>query len=460
MKVFFLVGFFLSLWVGARGQTSEALKRLVQAECLKHAAIGVSVKQVADGKQVAGWNEGMALAPASVTKLLSTAFALSGKGIDYRFKTRIYHSGVIREGILLGNIIVKTDGDPCLESSYFKNHKLIAPLVEALRKAGIREIKGGIRIECAENTEETIPGTWVWEDISNYYGAAYHPFNYRDNLYTLELQSGVAGTKTKIVNIVPELPGITIRNEVRASERKGDNAWIYGGPYSPVLYVRGSIPQNRSSFKVKGAIPDPARCFAHELSGELTKAGISVRNEKCENSPTVELFALESPTLEEIVFHTNKSSVNLFAEALGKLAVGEKNIQDGMAAMFQTAGLDGGGVTLKDACGLSPMNAVPARVFTDLLVWAQRELGQPFVCSLPVAGIDGGLGGYYGGNTLLKNNLKAKTGSFSGARCLSGYVTSRSGKLLAFTILINNYTCATADLQRTVGLFLNELAKS
>lgn len=460
MKNFFFTGFILLLSMTVWSQPGEALKRLVKTECLKHAAIGISVKQVVDGKPVTGWNEGMALSPASVTKLLSTAFALNGKGCSYRFKTGIYYSGIILDGVLNGDVVLKAGGDPCLESSYFKDSRLIAPLVEALQKAGIREIKGKIRIEATESVEEPIPGTWVWEDISNYYGAAYRQFNYRDNLFLLELRSGAAGTKTKIMNIVPELPGITIRNEVRASVENGDNAWIYGGPYSPVLYVRGSIPQNRSSFKVKGAIPDPALCFIKELSDELVKVGVNVRHGKCEVSGRTPLLALESPLLEEIVFHTNKSSVNLFAEALGKLVVGEKDIQDGMVAMFQGAGIGAEGVILKDACGLSPMNAVPAGTFTDLLVWAQRKLGEPFVRSLPVAGIDGGLNGYYGGNILLKNNLKAKTGSYSGVRCLSGYLTNRSGKLLAFTVLINHYSCSSAELQRAVGLFLGELAKS
>lgn len=460
MRKKWLIGLALCLSLSVAGQPKEALKRLIGTESLKHAAIGVSVKQVEDGHIVAEYNPQMALAPASVSKLFSTVFALKEIGKDFRYKTEVFYTGVIRDGILEGNILIEPAGDPCLESSYFKEYKFIEPLAIAVQQAGIKSIRGNIRVKMPVNEQEYIPGTWVWEDISNYYGACYLPFNYRDNLYTLELKSGVAGTKAQVVRVIPKVPGVIFRNEVKASEKGKPDVWIYGGPYSMMQYIRGIVPQNRASFKLKGAMHDPAACFVQELTDKLAAMGIKVEHEGLKEGEKNELSIFISPTLEEIVFHTNKSSVNLFAEALGKLALGDRPLQEGMYGLLQEAGIDAAGVTLKDACGLSPLNGVPAQVFTDLLIWADGQLGRPFVRSLPVAGIDGSLNGYYGNRTILKNNLKAKTGSFSGVRCLSGYVTAKSGKQLAFTVLINYYTCSSAELQQAVGLFLEELAKS
>lgn len=461
IKKILLAFFILCASLCASGQPQEALKRLIGTADLKNAAISVSVKRVSDGKAIASYNPQMALAPASVVKLLSTAFALSEKGSAYRYQTDIFYTGNLNGGVLTGDVVIVPGGDPSPESSYFKDQRLIMSLVDAIRQKGIRTIRGGIRIETSAHNGENIPGTWVWEDISNYYGACCLPFNYRDNLYTLELKSGAAGGKVQIVRVVPEMPGVGFRNEVYASVENRDNAWIYGGPYSPVYYVRGTIPQNRECFKVKGAMPDPTVCFVGELAGELEKQGVRVENTETGTmgGDKIKLLEWMSPALEDIVYHTNKSSVNLFAEALGRLAVRDANIQEGISALLRKAGINAEGLTLKDACGLSPMNAVPAQLFTDLLVWADGNVGQPFIRSLPVAGIDG-LNGYYAGNTLLKNNLKAKTGSFTGVRCLSGYLKNSSGNLLAFTILINHYTCTAARLQQTVSLFLAELAKS
>ena len=59
-----------------------------------------------------------------------------------------------------------------------------------------------------------IPGSWTWEDVSNYYAALYLPFNYRDNTCFYHFQTGVAGTPAKLKEIVPALPGVKIVNEV------------------------------------------------------------------------------------------------------------------------------------------------------------------------------------------------------------------------------------------------------
>lgn len=230
MKNLWLAGLLLCLSLSVTaGQPEGALRRLVETECLKNAAIGVSVKQLEDGKTVAEYNPQMALAPASVTKLPFHGFCLERKGKSFRYKTDVFYTGVIRDGILEGNVWVEPDGDPSLESSYFETYKFIEPLAKAIQQAGIKSIRGNIRVKMPVHEQEYIPGTWVWEDISNYYGACYLPFNYRDNLYTLELKSGAAGTKTQVVKVVPKQPGMTFRNEVRASEKGKSDAWIYGG---------------------------------------------------------------------------------------------------------------------------------------------------------------------------------------------------------------------------------------
>ncbi len=112
---------------------------------------------------------------------------------------------------------------------------------------------------------------------------------------------------------------------------------------------------------------------------------------------------------------------------------------------------------LKDACGLSPMDAVPASVFTDLLVYADKVVGETLGRSLPVAGKDGGLSGYCIGATALKGRMQAKTGSMSGVRCLAGYLTTTGNERMAFTVLINHYTCTASQLQKAVGKFLQSL---
>lgn len=201
------VVFCFCLWGwGVQGQPEVALKQLLETPGLNHAAIGISVKKVGDGTTVLAHQAGMALTPASVTKLLPTVFALQERGKDFRFKTRVGYTGKIQDGTLTGDLILVAAGDPTLESRYFPNHSLLSPIVTALEKAGIQRIDGSIRVEGAITGSEysgIVDLGRCFELLCSFVS----PFNYRDNTCFYHFQTGVAGTPAKLKEIVPALPG-------------------------------------------------------------------------------------------------------------------------------------------------------------------------------------------------------------------------------------------------------------
>lgn len=436
------------------GQLS-VLEELLNTDGVRNAAVSISVKRVYDGKEIVTYNPEMALTPASVVKILPTWFALQEKGDDFYYRTNIYYTGEIKGGVLLGNIIISAVGDPTLDSRFFPDHLFVKKLVEEILRVGITQIRGRLLVEGAVNGID-IPGSWMWEDISNYYGTLYLPFNYRDNACILNFQTGAVGTSAKLISVSPNLPGIEILNKVKAVASNQDNAWIYGGPYSSVLCVRGTLPANRKSFKIKGALHNPVAACINELKDLLATKGIQVENNIISDTTRVLLTYFDSPHLKEIVFHTNKASVNFFAEAMGALVSGNE-WQKTVFTLLCEAGVNTQGITLYDACGLSPLNALPARVLTDLLTYIGKREHTAFLRSLPIGGVDRGLSGYCQAYPQLNNNLRAKTGSMSGVRSLSGYLTNNKGERLAFTILVNHYTCTVYQLQRAIGKFLSRL---
>ena len=62
-----------------------------------------------------------------------------------------------------------------------------------------------------------------------------------------------------------------------------------------------------------------------------------------------------------------------------------------------------------------------------------------FNASLPVAGKSGSMANLCKG-TFAENNLRAKTGYINRARGYCGYVKTKSGKELAFSVLFNNFS--------------------
>ncbi len=79
--------------------------------------------------------------PASVIKLLTTYAGVLGLGFDYRWETKFFHSGYIKNGTLHGNLIIKASGDPTLKS------RDIPSIVDNIQSLGIRKILGDIVID-------------------------------------------------------------------------------------------------------------------------------------------------------------------------------------------------------------------------------------------------------------------------------------------------------------------------
>jgi serine-type D-Ala-D-Ala carboxypeptidase/endopeptidase (penicillin-binding protein 4) len=94
---------------------------------------------------------------------------------------------------------------------------------------------------------------------------------------------------------------------------------------------------------------------------------------------------------------------------------------------------------LYDGSGMSMDDRVAPRALAKLLVYVARQpWGEAWRNSLPVAGVDGTLSGRFR-NSPLKGRMWAKTGTHNEADALSGYLTTQSGKTVAFSIMVNGH---------------------
>ena len=85
-------------------QPSQALYKFLNDTTLRWASVGVDVRLVESGEQILEHNSQIALIPASVTKLISTAFAMDICGAECQLETNVYLSN--------GSLIVNAVGDP------------------------------------------------------------------------------------------------------------------------------------------------------------------------------------------------------------------------------------------------------------------------------------------------------------------------------------------------------------
>ncbi len=185
----------------------------------------------------------------------------------------------------------------------------------------------------------------------------------------------------------------------------------------------------------------------------------------------------QSEPLGRIVEAVNKESINLYADVLLKLIGtrpgGPVATEDapmgsharGSAVARQRAwgpmGVDTAAVDLVDGSGLSRMDLITPASTTALLRAMHRhrdaDVRRAFRESLPIGGVDGTLKNRFR-DSAARGNVRAKTGSLGGVSSLSGYVTTRGGRVLTFSILCNNYTGGSSAARSAQDAAVNALA--
>ncbi|MEM1059984.1 MAG: D-alanyl-D-alanine carboxypeptidase/D-alanyl-D-alanine-endopeptidase [Verrucomicrobiota bacterium] len=441
----------------AAGSAVEAeAERLKAKSAWKSATVGVCLVRVSDGQVVASYNADASLVPASTMKAVTTASGLELLGPDFRFETKLALAGTVDEnGTLDGDVVIVGGGDPTLGEG-----DLYGPVSQwraALEKAGIKKVTG--RIVADQSAWETalIPRSWVWEDIGNYYASGACALNYHANEYRLNFAPGRTGAIARFTSTSPRVEGVTFFNEMRTgAPGSGDQGYVFGAPYSDVRYLRGTVPGGRSSFSIRGSLPDPPLFLAGFFKKYLEGKGIAVEGEATtsrllaadgEKVPTGEVLdTRRSSTLGALIRKTNHDSVNIRAEAILK-AIGKEVKQDGstkagaaaVTAHWKAQGVALAGFDMADGSGLSRVNLLSARQLAGLMrAMAQSEHFDAFYQSLPVAGRSGTLRSI-GGGTAAEGRVVGKSGTINRIKCYTGYVNGRSGTRYAFAILVNNY---------------------
>ncbi|MDG1333074.1 MAG: D-alanyl-D-alanine carboxypeptidase/D-alanyl-D-alanine-endopeptidase [Crocinitomicaceae bacterium] len=480
---FLLISFLAINFAQGQNKVQTAIDQFASSSHLKNASISFEVIDLSSGTTVASYNPETVLPTASTAKLFSTATAIELLGEDYRPKTRIYTDGEIDStGTLTGDLWIRGGGDPTLGSKYYcskgQNRDFLHAWADSLKKKGILKIDGAIIADASEFGYKGAPGGWNWVDMGNYYGAGPSGLTIFDNLIEYKFRvPGKIGAQSKLVSLTPSVPDLVVHNYVTAKSGGGDNAYIYGAPYSLDRFVTGTLPAGSSAFIVKGSLPDPEHQMAHELEKVLKEAGIEITGElktarnmeinsgNWSYSKRTLLFTHLGAKIGSIVDKTNERSINLFAEHLVNLVGYETNgngstesglrvLENYWAKKWTTSGMH-----VNDGSGLSRTNAISASNFTDLLkAMHSGKNGARFKQSLPVAGIDGTM------RNICKNQaghgkIAAKSGSMTRIRSYAGYVDASSGKKYAFALIVNNQTCSNAALIDKMEVVFNTIAR-
>jgi len=473
-RLFLFLALLLSPFLISEAQVSKIFGK----RAYRHASVGICVLDMNSSKKIVDLNAQLCIQPASVAKLVTTAVALETFGPDYRFETKIEYTGKIENGVLQGDLWIRGGGDPSLGSRQTGEQQdtFMNKWVEAVKTAGIHEIDGSVYADVSLFDDEPVSPYWLWEDMGNYYAPGIYGLAVFDNSFLLELKSGAAGTRPEIVSVKPELPELTIENNLTAVTNNLDSAYLYGAPYQWDRRLFGTMPANRTSFVIKGDMPDPPAFLAEYFRNELTKKGIVVRG-KALSTRTLKDFTGKSSVNSHLVYSTlsiplskmiriiHEKSDNLYTEYLLRhlaLTVSDKpaSVRNGIQVVrdfWKEKGLDVTALFLSDACGLSPNNRISPEFLAGMLKFmAQKsKYASVYKSSLPLAGREGSVSGFLKG-TSLEGKLRMKSGSVQSVTTYAGYY-EQNGKSYAVVLMVNYADANRFQIRKDMEYFLLSL---
>ncbi len=445
----------------AQNQWSEVWDAVSKHPDLRGSSIGVCVMDGETGAPLFERNADLAFIPASSVKVLTTRMALTKLGPSWRFTTQLVAQGRIEGAALNGDLVVVASGDPSLGSQHFDARDFIGDWVAAVKQVGIERIQGDLVIDERHFWGSPLAGSTAIEDGGNYFGVGAHGFNAFDNEGTVWLTSGAkAGDPVVVVSLSETLKGVNLASQVVAADDHADRAFVHSRPYDWQPIVFGTIPKNQAQFPIRVAVPDPAKLVIEKLHAALIDAGIQLdgvaRVERVRPSggqpknPQKIIHEHHSPDLSALVRETNWHSNNLFAAALFRQLGSEgytyASANQWVNEAVKLAGVDATGLHLVDGSGLSRMNTATPRQ----LAFACTKLAD----SASDAALEIGLKPLKG-----YSNIKVKNGYLERVRAYSGRASLPDGRMLAFSIVVNHYSCAPSNARTQLLRFLSHIPK-
>jgi len=433
-----------------KAKLDAAVRQLEKDAQLKHGLIGFSVIDAATGKPVYERNGETGMAPASTQKIFTSIAAFEMLGKDYRYKTTFSFKA--------GKLYINASGDPTLGTWRFnqtKHEQIIASIINSFNRKGIKDKFGALVLITKNFESQSIPNGWIWEDIGNYYGAGHEELNWNENQFDLILKPGKkVGDSVQVIETHPQLV-IDFINELKTGAKgSGDNAYIYYGPIYMVRVVRGTVPCCVDSFTISGSF-EGSRIFYSEFYETLLKNRLVDLSKPFEfntlNAPdgeTISLYEHTSPAFDSINYYFLKRSINLYGEALIRTIAREKSgfgtSGKGIELVkefFEKIGIENSALDIIDGSGLSPQNRVTPNSLTRALRYAKsRSWFNSFYYALPEI-----------------NGMKMKSGLIGGARSYAGYQKTVNGKEYIFSIIVNNYSGPSSEIDKKLFKILDIL---
>jgi serine-type D-Ala-D-Ala carboxypeptidase/endopeptidase (penicillin-binding protein 4) len=413
----------------------ERLQELLHDKTLSRTRVGVEVMQASDGDVLFAHNAEHGFNPASNTKMLTTAAAITYLGGDYRYHTALYGPAPDEDGVVHGDVVLRGSGDPSLTASD------VAEIAHGLAERGVTKIDGDLWADPRfhDPAQPAAGGVGDGAIILN------------RNTYAVRVRPGDVG-HAALVDVQPRTDYFGVENQATTVRGKRSRLRIdaYRKGDRLIVTVRGRIAENRGEYIDARRLADASELAGWTLKNALADFGVELGGtvRTGDHAGEVQLLAEhKSSPLADVCKISNKPSNNFVAEAIyrtlggelyglpGNLAKGSRAIVDYLSA----EGVKPGGYRIVNGSGLTHENRITPSDLAVLLrrIYFDLAVAPDFLASLAIAGIDGTIRNRFLGTDAV-GLVRAKTGTLTGVSALSGYVGEKDD-VLVFTIFVEGF---------------------
>ena len=438
-----------------------------------HAHWGVLVKSLETGKVWYEQNSEKMFMPASNEKIITTAAALTKLGPSFKFATEVFYSGSIQDSVIDGNLVVRGNGDPTLYHRFFEDpREVFLSWAKTLDSLGIKRITGDIIGDDNLFDDVHLGNGWSYDYLDSWYAAEVGALQFNENYIDLKIYPPRTEEEQPI--IVPNIKSkyFNLVNRLEPTDTGKTDFSVRRGFGSNDIILEGEVKVGDKFYTISPSITNPTLFYSTVLKETLENSGIEISGDAKDIDDisysvldTTKFFTYYSPPLKSILRELMKVSQNLYAETMtrvlglvehkkGSFKNGKKVVQE----VLESFGIPKDSYRYADGSGLTRYNFISpeqlVKILTEMYNGKHKDI---WIDLLPVAGVDGTLRNRMKG-TSAQENVKAKTGTISNVRGLSGYVTTGDGEKLVFSFLVNGHLLTAKDTEKITDSVLEMIA--